>query len=154
MRMLPLVLLFGCGPMSLGTDGTDTAGGNDTGGGNDTDTSGGDTEVSPDAPVIESVENVMCQPNTDSEPSWFIQATVTDPQGQDTFSKTGSYAQVIIGGIAGTEHYGVCNKGALTISWEDPSATEACEITGTVRIYAVDEDDNRSAPWNYDWPAK
>jgi hypothetical protein len=153
MSRLSLLLLLGCGPITVGNDSGDTAADTDTDTDADSDADT-DTDVSPDAPVIESVDTVTCAPNTDSEPTWIVEATATDPQGLDTFAKLDNYAQVIIDGVAGEEHYGVCNKGQLTVSWEDPSGVEACEITGTIRVVAVDEDGHASAPWDYDWPAQ
>lgn len=145
-RLLPLLMLA-CGPINLsGGDSADTGAG-DT----DADT---DTDVSVDAPIIASVDDVMCSSTTDGEPAWFIQATVSDPQGLDSLAKTGSYGLIVQDGMAGEVHYGVCPNGALTISWEDPTSTEPCTLTGTVRVVAVDEDDHESAPWDYAWPAE
>ena len=73
----------------------------------DTDTGG----ISPDAPVV-TITGVQCAPNSDSNPMWVIDGTVTDPQGEDNISVMDNYAVIVQEGQEGERHAAVVAGGS------------------------------------------
>ncbi len=106
----------------------------------DTDTGG----ISPDAPVV-TITGVQCAPNSDSNPMWVIDGTVTDPQGEDNISVMDNYAVIVQEGQEGERHAAVVAGGALTASWTGSPEGEPCELKGTVRAVATDDEGHASA---------
>jgi hypothetical protein len=138
-----LILLLGC---SATSDSTDSKGG----GGTDTQ----DSEVpAGDEPVVTGHET-SCSPNTDGEDTWFVNVTVTDPQGDDTFQRgsLGVYGKDPSTGADPLDEVPmVCTTGSCLTSLEDLTGKAGCEIAGKVwmRITVTDDDGNVSEPYDF-----
>lgn len=140
-RTLILLCFLGCdGAADSGGSGAEGDADTDTDADADTDTGG----ISPDAPVV-TITGVQCAPNTDSNPMWVVDGTVTDPQGEDNISVMDNYAVIVQGGQEGERHAAVVAGGALTSSWTGSPEGEPCELQGTVRAVATDDEGHASA---------
>ncbi len=144
--LLPLVFL-GCD--AAGTDSADTAGG-DTDTDTDPDTA---TDVDINAPVV-TITGVSCANNVDAEPTWVVDGTATDPQGEDDISSLDNYAAIVQGDTEGDPHAAAFGNGTLIASWTSTEDEESCSLTGTVRLYAMDDDGHLSAPAEWAWPTE
>lgn len=117
----------------------------------DTDTSTGGDGVSP---VVTSA-SADCSLNQDEQGTWFITAIVSDPQGTTTLG-LGSAEEwqkdPAEGGEPLEDHAIICtDDGTCTTSWEDNTGMGGCELEGKlwIRVYATDEDDHVSAPYDF-----
>ena len=143
------VFTLGCGPLDLNNTDKPT----DTG--EPADSGGDDTNDTVDTaeglrPVVEAVEEVVCDLNTDSEPTWGISLNCSDPQGNDTLGF--GYAQLSEKGILEEEtHAMVCVDGNCSVGWSLPGET-ACPAKGggtTVVLVCTDKDGIDSFPYEY-----
>ena len=124
--------------------------------GKDTTDSAADSDTSPanpNAPVVLSVET-SCSPNTDGEDTWFVNAAVTDAQGDDTFSRGNLYIYLkdpAEGAGATADQPMVCTTGSCLTSWEDIDGKAGCDISGRfwMRILVTDDDGNLSEPYDF-----
>jgi hypothetical protein len=57
---------------------------------------------------------------------------------------------IVQDGIEGERHSAVISRGAFTCSWTGSPDDEPCELVGSVRAVATDDDGNVSAP--AEWP--
>lgn len=120
-----------------------------------TDTDTGTTDGV--SPVVVSATG-YCQINTDDQGVWYLEATVTDPQGTDTLG-IGTVEEwqrdPAEGGDPVGTHSTVCtDDGTCVASWEDNTGVGGCDLAGQLwmRVYAVDEDDHLSAPFDFQTP--
>lgn len=142
--MLAILTLLGA---CTGTSDIDS--GKEDSGADTSDTSTAD----PNAPVVLSVET-SCSPNTDGEDTWFVNAAVTDPQGDDTFSRADLYIYLKdpAEGAGATDQVPmVCTTGSCLTSWEDLDGKAGCDISGRfwMRILVTDDDGHLSAPFDF-----
>lgn len=146
--MLSFLLLSACtGNLEIDSGGEtgkgDTADTEDTGGGGD--------GVSP---VVLEITTSFCEPNTDGEDTWSITATVTDPQGDDTFTLGRLYIYLETPSDSNepvADEPMICAAGECTTGWEDLTGKAGCELAGKVwmRILVTDDDDNVSEPYDF-----
>ncbi len=149
-RFLALLSLTGCELFSLGGQPDDTANpADDTGTQDDTDTGEG---IHPDAPVISEITSIDCYDNVDAEPTWIVEARVTDPQGDDNISVMGGHAVIVVGGIDGTHRPAVFAAGLLSTSWTSTAEEEPCTIVAKMRVVAVDDEGHESEGAEVDLP--
>ena len=144
-----LLLVLGCGDKD-GDSGAavDTAG--PTHSGSDGGATAGDGGASSEAPVVTSVDAWCYEHSTgDKDYIWQVEATFTDPQGDDTARSYFDGIAVKDGTTVVAEYAmtcpdpGVCG-GSFRQSLDDVRCTLASAYTISVRVQ--DEDDNWSAP--------
>ncbi len=144
------LFLVGCGdPVGLG----DSAEGDadaDADADSDADS---DSDVDVNAPVVE-ITSVSCAVNVDAEPTWIVNGTATDPQGEDDITVSQNFAVIVQNDRPGDEQPAVFANGALLSSWTSTEDEESCTLTGTVQLYAMDDDGHLSAGAEYTWPAE
>ncbi len=112
-----------------------------------------DVDVDVNAPVVE-ITSVTCTVNVDSEPTWIVNGTATDPQGEDDITVMDNFAVIVQNDRPGTERPAVFANGALLASWTSTEDEESCTLTGTVQLYAMDDDGHLSEGAEYAWPAE
>ncbi len=147
-RFVALVLvgaLSGCGDESDDDDKDDEETSTESGGGDSGTTP---TGVSPDAPIVTALSFADCTSGTDGQDIWILQATATDPQGDDTIDR--GDAAIYRGETLVNSYPVICNNGVCSTSWEATpgSAGEVdCSFVGagTLKLTVIDENGNRSA---------
>lgn len=148
-RLLALLSLAGCDLFALGGEPNDSNASTDTQAEGDTDTGDG---VHPDAPVISEVSSIDCWDNVDLEPTWIVEAFVSDPQGDDNIAVMDGYAVIVVGGIDGTHRAAVFAAGLLSASWTSTAEEEPCTVVAKMRVVAVDDEGHESEGAEVDLP--